>query len=115
MPETIINRDAPGAEVTWRNFQGKLATVHAAEGSYAASFATRELRDADRVVAALEELLKPRAATGHLDIYLVDPLPATPCDVEVTGHDDGFAGTSDGVGQNGIVRSLQPGGAVDPI
>jgi pSer/pThr/pTyr-binding forkhead associated (FHA) protein len=65
--EKASGRAAPpvGAAATvavaapWQTFEGKRVTVHAPEGSYAATRAPVELREAERSLAALEDLLRP--------------------------------------------------------
>ncbi len=57
----------------WQTWSGSRAAVHAPEASYAARRAAAELRDAEKAVRALEELLAP---SGHgaerVDVYLAE-------------------------------------------
>ncbi len=60
---------------TWRDFATSRVTLHVREHSYAASRADVELREADRAVAALQELLDPpKDGPGKIEVYLVDPV-----------------------------------------
>lgn len=60
-------------EPTWQVHRGQRVTVHAPQGSYAARRAAIEVHDAERVVAALEQLLRPREhRDAQIHVYLVD-------------------------------------------
>ncbi len=95
---------------SWQELRGKRVVVHAAVGSYAATQASTELRDADKVVEALEKVLDVKKETVQtlIPLYLTDP--ALPADGEVAGYQ--FAATFQ---DNGVVRTLQPDAAPPPL
>lgn len=73
-------RQPVGDLPSWRVYPGRRVSVHAPEGSYAATAAPTLLREAERIVAALDELLKPAAArrAAPFALYLVGPATALP-------------------------------------
>ncbi len=97
--------DTTGApvEVAWRSFPGKRVTIHAPEGSYAATRAPSELAEADATVATLAELLQhDDAPGGPVEIYLTDGA--------------GLAGDDDSVtGGRALVRAIQPEAPGEPV
>jgi ABC-type multidrug transport system fused ATPase/permease subunit len=82
--------------------QGRRVTVYAPEGSYAATRASQELLEAERALAALEQLLEPprERRLEHVDVFLADTpsqLPAAPPE------------------RPAIARVLQPDAPVEPV
>ena len=89
-------------EVAWRSLSGKLVTIHAPEGSYAATRAPAELAEADAAVATLAELLQHDGAPdGPVEIYLTDG-------AGLAGDDDSVAGG------RALVRAIQPEAPGEP-
>jgi hypothetical protein len=95
----------------WRMYPGKRATMHALDGSDAASLAPQELREAERALAALEQLLELNGErdVAPVDIFLVDPVadptgtaPAPAAGLHAAGSP---APAADG---DAIVRVVQP-------
>jgi ABC-type multidrug transport system fused ATPase/permease subunit len=90
------------ATLRWQTSVGKGVAVHAPEGSYPARRAAAELKEAERTVSALEELLSPPAERrGPVDIYLADAVAA----------DEPDGGRVD----DAIVRVVQPEAPGEPI
>jgi hypothetical protein len=86
----------------WQTSVGKGVAVHAPEGSYPARRAAAELKEAERTVSALEELLSPPAERrGPVDIYLADAIAA----------DEPDGGRVD----DALVRVVQPEAPGEPI
>jgi ATP-binding cassette, subfamily B, bacterial len=67
-------------EAGWRRCGGRWITVRAPEGSYAARQAPKILREMERAVQVLEELLQPPAEklSAPLEIHLLDAAPFLP-------------------------------------
>ncbi len=98
----------------WQTFSGKGVTVYAQEGSYAARRSTGELRDAQRAVTVLEELLAPPAERrgAHVDIYVVDaPLEDERDGARSSSIDRALAGVAKGA----IVRVIEPEAPGEPV
>lgn len=97
--------DEEGAplEIAWRSFPGKRVTIHAPEGSYAATRAPAELAEADAAVTALAELLQLGGAPDEpVEIYLTDGT--------------GLAGDEgSGAGGRALVRAIQPEAPGEPV
>lgn len=90
---------------TWERTAGKGVAVHVVEGSYPARRAALELREAERTVAALNELLAPMddRRGEAVDIYLTD-----------VGDGD-EQNRSPAPNDEAIVRLVQPDGPGRPI
>ena len=109
---TTLDRLAAGRNAPiWRTYPGKRVTVHAPEGSYAATRAPAELREAERAVEALEKLLEPPAERrgARLDIYLTDPLAELPGAPTAPAAAPGVPGA-----EGAIVRVVQPEAPGEP-
>jgi ABC-type multidrug transport system fused ATPase/permease subunit len=96
----------PAPRERWRRLEGERVHVYALAGSYAEKRASGELREAERTVAALEELLEPprEARSAMVFIYLTDPVPDAPVPV-VSPRDDADV----------IVRVVQPDALDEPL
>ena len=105
---TIKNGPLEGA---WQTSSGKGVAVHFLEGSYPARRAAAEMRDAERAIAALEELLAPplehRGRPIH--IYLTD---AVASDVDLA---DARAAAPAVTAEQGILRVVQPDAPAEAI
>jgi ABC-type multidrug transport system fused ATPase/permease subunit len=115
--DATIDRAAANVPPIWRTYPGKRLTIHALEGSYAAKRASSELREAERVVAAFADILKPadEQAQNHIHIYLVDPIAETMVGsvIQAQHHtDQGQHGTARG---DVIVRIIQPEAPGEPV
>jgi ATP-binding cassette subfamily B protein len=80
--------DRPVSAARWLEYPGRRVTVHAPGGSYAATRASVELLEAERALAALEELLRPPAdrRVERIHLFLADApaqLPPPPRDGRV--------------------------------
>lgn len=93
----------PDFALSWQEFQGKRVVVHAMRGTYAATKAATELREAEAVIESLEKglELKPDHRTDPIALYLTDPVPVS--DDEVTGYQ-----FTPALSEQGLVRILQP-------
>ncbi len=106
---TVISEARPAAPLlAWQTHAGKRVTVHAPEGSYAARRAAEELEDAERAIAALEELLAPAGerAGAPVDIYLTEP---------VVEEDQQATDSSSAASQDAIMRVVQPEAPAEPM
>ena len=67
-------------ETQWRTLRGQAVSLRVADGSHAARRAPALLREADRLLAALDRLLGPAEAahTAPLQLILTEPLAALP-------------------------------------
>ena len=76
-------RSAPPA--SRRTADGRRASVHALGGSEAAARVDQTLREAERAIAALEDLLEPPDArrVSRLGLYLVNPGAPLPPEVAI--------------------------------
>ncbi|MGH2661220.1 MAG: ABC transporter transmembrane domain-containing protein [Actinomycetota bacterium] len=93
---------AEPAGVQWEDFPGKGVWLRAPKGSFAATRAPEDLREAERAVAMLEGLLKQRAG-DRIQVYLVDAAPQSAED------------PTDELGESGIVRVLEADDPSEPI
>jgi ABC-type multidrug transport system fused ATPase/permease subunit len=96
--------------LSWQTRSGKGVAVHAPEGSYPARRAAAELREAERAVGAIDELLAPAPGGGGeapVDIYLTDAV--------VTDEQDADVAASFGADDEAIVRVVQPDAPGEPI
>jgi ABC-type multidrug transport system fused ATPase/permease subunit len=91
------------AELSWQTSAGRGVAVHAPEGSYPARRADGELREAERVVEALAELLSPPPdrRRDRVDVYLTDAIAADEGQADVLG--------------DAIVCVIQPDAPAEPI
>ena len=110
LSSTLGNRPA------WRTFAGKRVTIHALTGSYAARRAPLKLREAESVVTALEDLLRPPTDKRRqpVDIYLTDPvadLPASLGGEQRTEVTDRQAARD----PNALVSVMQPEASGEPL
>jgi len=105
-PEQALGTpDAPTASVSWMAFSGKQVSIRAPAGSYAATRAPAELREAEQALAAFEELLRPSdQGAGRIDIYLTDGFS------DLAESDE-----SEAVGRDAIVRVVQPERPGEPV
>jgi ATP-binding cassette, subfamily B, bacterial len=104
--------------LAWRTFAGERVKVHALAGSYPARLGESELRHAERIVAELEKLLEPprERRGGIVRIYLVDPAGELPTQRSTATDDrDGYGTLSNTVGDEAIVRVVQPETPSEPI
>jgi ABC-type multidrug transport system fused ATPase/permease subunit len=74
-PSRVLPAENGGAPV-WQQSPGRRVTVHAPEGTYAATRADEVLRLGDRVVDLLDRMLAPQLdrAPARCDIYLTDAI-----------------------------------------
>jgi len=95
--------------LSWQTRSGKGVAVHAPEGSYPARRAAAELREAERAVGAIDELLAPAPGGREVpvDIYLTDAV--------VTDEQDADVAASFGADDEAIVRVVQPDAPGEPI
>jgi ABC-type multidrug transport system fused ATPase/permease subunit/pSer/pThr/pTyr-binding forkhead associated (FHA) protein len=106
------------ATIAWRTYSGKGVTVHAPDGSYAATVAPVELHEAEGALAALEELLQPEPErrTERLDVFLTDGFADLTADGVVTDGAGGGAGARAGaIGWDAGVRVVQPEAPGEPM
>ncbi len=105
---TIKNGPLEGA---WQTSSGKGVAVHFLEGSYPARRAAAEMRDAERAIAALEELLAPplEHRGRPIDIYCTD---AVASDVDLA---DARAAAPAVTAEQGILRVVQPDAPAEAI
>src|SRR6266511_4071481 len=90
-PNTVRNGgsrrylDVSMSTLSWQTRSGKGVAVHAPEGSYPARRAAAELREAERAVGAIDELLAPAPGGREVpvDIYLTDAVVTDEQDADV--------------------------------
>jgi ABC-type multidrug transport system fused ATPase/permease subunit len=89
------------AALEWRRHESERVVVHALADSYAAGRAATELRDAERLAAAVDRILRPPGPTGgRVDVYLLDPVPDRSDDRPAAGA---------------VVRVVQPDAPSPPL
>jgi ABC-type multidrug transport system fused ATPase/permease subunit len=112
--DTLAQRVTP---VSWQRFPGKRITVHAPAESYAVTRAPGELREAERAVGALEELLRPPEdrRLGRIDVYLTDTFSDLTVDGSVSDITRLGSDRAEAIGRQGIVRAVQPEAPGEPV
>ena len=96
---------------------GKGVVIHAPEGSYASSRAEADLREAERALATLKDILRPAAGAseGLIDVYETDGFADLAADGSVPGdagsHRPGLGLT----GERAVVRVVQPDALGEPV
>jgi ABC-type multidrug transport system fused ATPase/permease subunit len=103
-----MNDGHGGHGLAWDEHPGRHVTVLAPRGSDATTLASVEVREADRVVVVLEELLSPsQRRRCRPFIYLVDPV----IDLEIAAREPAApsASSSLGIGEHAILRVVQSG------
>lgn len=99
---TVLSRPTVASRAEWTTLSGKRVAIHAPLGSYPERVAAAELRDAERAVAALIELLAPTGdrSEAPVEIYLTEAVA-------------GATGVPSGA--DAIVRVVQPEAPGEPI
>jgi ABC-type multidrug transport system fused ATPase/permease subunit/pSer/pThr/pTyr-binding forkhead associated (FHA) protein len=112
-------RDRPtvAASPAWRTSSGKGVVVHAPEGSYAATRAPAELREAERALSAVQDLLQPADERngGPIDVYITDGFAALAADGSVPDSGDGGVTKAGTIGERAVVRVVQPEAPGEPV
>jgi ABC-type multidrug transport system fused ATPase/permease subunit/pSer/pThr/pTyr-binding forkhead associated (FHA) protein len=105
-----------GASPTWLATRGKGVVVHVPDGSYAASRAPGELREAERALAALKDLLRPadERKGDPIDVYVTDGFADLAADGSVPDSDGGRTSVG-ATGERAVVRIVQPEAPGEPV
>jgi ABC-type multidrug transport system fused ATPase/permease subunit/pSer/pThr/pTyr-binding forkhead associated (FHA) protein len=110
-------RPIAGASPAWVATPGKGVVVHVPEGSYAASRVPTELREAERALAALEQLLRPadERKGAPIDVYVTDGFADLAADGSVPDRRDGGRTSVGATGERAVVRVVQPEAPGEPV
>jgi len=112
-------RDRPTAAATaiWRAYEGKGVVIHVPAGSYAETRAAGELREAERALGVLRDLLDPdeSGARGRVDIYVTDGFGDVAADGSVPDRRNGGARATGVTGERAVVRVVEPEAPGEPV